>query len=177
KQILRVLLIIAWIIFVGLGIEAGGYTWNTIYPLVTTPYESWEFWNHTDLSSLYNADKGQFAVIGFFISLTFILKAILFYLIIRLLQEDNLNMLRPFTRATVNFLLNVSYLSIAISFFSGWGVRWTESLVARGFTLPTIDKLNLDGSDVWSFMGVTMFVIAQVFKRGIEIQTENELTI
>ncbi|RYF97570.1 MAG: DUF2975 domain-containing protein [Chitinophagaceae bacterium] len=101
----------------------------------------------------------------------------MFYLIIRLLQEDKLNMLRPFTKATVNFLLNVSYLSIAISFFLGWAVRWTESLVARGFTLPTIDKLNLAGSDVWSFMGVTMFVVAQVFKRGIEIQTENDLTI
>jgi hypothetical protein len=26
-------------------------------------------------------------------------------------------------------------------------------------------------------MGVTLLVIAQIFKRGIEIQTENELTI
>jgi hypothetical protein len=30
---------------------------------------------------------------------------------------------------------------------------------------------------VWLFMSVTLFVIAQIFKRGIEIQTENELTV
>jgi hypothetical protein len=33
------------------------------------------------------------------------------------------------------------------------------------------------GADVWLFMGVTLFVIAQIFRRGIEIQTENELTV
>lgn len=43
--------------------------------------------------------------------------------------------------------------------------------------MPDIQSLNLDGSDVWLFMGLILLVIAQIFKKGIEIQTENELTI
>jgi len=43
--------------------------------------------------------------------------------------------------------------------------------------MPDVQYLRLGGADVWLFMGVTLFVIAQIFKRGIEIQTENELTV
>jgi hypothetical protein len=43
--------------------------------------------------------------------------------------------------------------------------------------MPDIENMRLGGADVWLFMGVTLFVIAQIFKRGIEIQTENDLTI
>jgi hypothetical protein len=37
--------------------------------------------------------------------------------------------------------------------------------------------LHLGGADVWLFMGVILYIIAQIFKRGIEIQAENELTV
>ena len=36
---------------------------------------------------------------------------------------------------------------------------------------------SLEGADIWLFMGVTLLVIAQIFKRGIEIQDEHELTV
>ena len=47
----------------------------------------------------------------------------------------------------------------------------------QGVEMPDVQHLRIGGSDVWLFMGVILFVIAQIFKRGIEIQTENELTI
>ena len=43
--------------------------------------------------------------------------------------------------------------------------------------MPDIADLNLDGADIWLFMGVVLLVIAQIFKKGVEMQTENELTI
>lgn len=43
--------------------------------------------------------------------------------------------------------------------------------------MPDVQYLGLGGADVWLFMGVSLFVIAQIFKRGIEIQSENELTV
>ena len=43
--------------------------------------------------------------------------------------------------------------------------------------MPGIQYLGLGGADVWLFMCVTLYVIAQIFKRGIEIQSENELTV
>lgn len=43
--------------------------------------------------------------------------------------------------------------------------------------MPDVRQLSFGGADVWLFMGVTLLVIAYMFKRGIEIQSENELTI
>jgi hypothetical protein len=43
--------------------------------------------------------------------------------------------------------------------------------------MPAIESLRIGGADVWLFMGVTLLVIGQIYKKGIEIQTENELTV
>ena len=64
-----------------------------------------------------------------------------------------------------------------IGALSWWGSGYTAWLVKKGIKMPDIQHLRLDGADVWLFMGVTLFVIAQIFRRGIEIQTENELTV
>jgi hypothetical protein len=43
--------------------------------------------------------------------------------------------------------------------------------------MPDTQTLVLGGADVWIFMAIILFVLAQLFKRGIEIQNENELTV
>lgn len=43
--------------------------------------------------------------------------------------------------------------------------------------MPAIHSLNLEGADIWLFMGVALLVISQIFKRGVEIQDEHELTV
>jgi hypothetical protein len=64
-----------------------------------------------------------------------------------------------------------------IGLFSGMAGKYSEWLVKQGVEMPALQYLRLAGADVWLFMGVTLFVIAHIFKRGIEIQTENDLTI
>jgi hypothetical protein len=76
-----------------------------------------------------------------------------------------------------NFLLQGSALAFAIGFFTGWGVGYTRWLAEKGIPMPDTQNLHLGGADVWLFMGVILFVIALIFKRGIEIQSENELTV
>ena len=36
---------------------------------------------------------------------------------------------------------------------------------------------NGEGADVWLFMGVILIIFAMIFKKGIEIQSENDLTV
>jgi hypothetical protein len=43
--------------------------------------------------------------------------------------------------------------------------------------MPELQHLRIGGADVWLFMGVVLYVVAQMFRRGIEIQSENELTV
>jgi ABC-type Fe3+ transport system permease subunit len=177
KQVLKFLLVIAWIIFIGVSIDAGGIISNTIVALGFNPGITNNFWPQLDLSKLYQFNTGHFLVETVLMSIVAALQATLFYLIVKFLHAKKLNMLQPFSHEMVRFILNLSYLSFGIGLFASSGTRFTAWLVQQGVIMPDIQHLRLGGADVWLFMGVILIVIAQIFKRGMEIQTENELTV
>ena len=172
-----ILLVISWIIFIGVCIEAGGFIFNTFHSLVLNHVGAKYFWQQMDLSSLYEYDKGFFFAQTLLVNIVAILRVIIFWVIVKFLQSKKLSWSQPFTRETRSFIIKLSYLSLATGFFSVWGVRYSEWLISKGIEMPGIQYLRLAGADVWLFMGVILIVIAYIFKRGIEIQTENELTI
>jgi len=175
--ILNILHVISWIIFIGVCIEAGGFIFNTVFTMAFNPQGASRFWQQVDLSSLYKYDSGHFFVETFLMSIVAVMRACLFYLIIKMLYDKKLNLTQPFSKEVHRFILNISYLALFIGMFSNWGVNYTEWLVTKGVNMPGIQYLRLGGADVWLFMGVTLLVIAHIFKRGIEIQSENELTV
>ena len=177
KHMLWIMYIISWVIFIGVGIEAGGFISNTVYTLFFNENGAKHFWPGFDLSNLYAYDKGYFVVETSLMSIVALLRTFMFYLIIRMLGNKKLSLSQPFSNEVRNFILTLAYLSIGIGLFSNWGLNYTEWLVNKGISLPSVQDLRVAGADVWLFMGVTLFVIAQIFKRGIEIQRENELTV
>lgn len=177
SQVLKILYIISWIIFVGLCIEAGAFIFSAVFIAAVHPVEPGFFYTDIDLSALYKYDRGHFFVQVFFMCVTAVMRAIIFYLIIKILHDKKLDMVQPFNKHVQRFIANVSYLSFGTGMFSIWGMRYAEWLVKQGAEIPGATFLRFGGGDVWLFMGVTLYVIAQIFKKGIEIQTENELTI
>jgi len=176
-QMLKLLYILSWIIFIGVCIEAGGFIFNAFFTLVINPIDAKHFWEQADLSSLYNYDHGQFLTETVLMSIVAVLRAILFYMIVKILHDKKLDMAQPFNAEMGRFILNISYVTLLIGLFSYWGVNFAEWLTKQGVKMPDVQTLRLGGADVWLFMSVTLFVIAQIFKRGIELQTENDLTI
>jgi len=143
---------------------------------VINPVNAKHFWG-IDLSDLYTWDKGYFLVETLMMSIVAVMRAIIFYLIVKILHDKKLNMSQPFNKETGRFISKISYLALMIGVFSGWGAKYVQWFVRQGVKMPDIQSLRLGGADVWLFMGITLFVIAQIFRRGIEIQTENELTV
>jgi hypothetical protein len=176
KLMLRLLYVIAWIIFIGVCIQAGSFIVNAVFA-VANPGAVKYLWQEVDLSGLFNYDHGYFFVVTVIMSIVAVLKACLFYLIIKILHDKKLNMDQPFSKEAGRFIFNLSYVALLIGLFSLWGAKYAEWLVKHGAQMPAIEYLRIGGADVWLFMSVILFVIAQVFKRGIEIQTENELTV
>lgn len=170
---LKILYVLSWIIFIGVCIEAGSFIFNAFFTLVIHPNNA----NLFDLSSLYEYDSGHFFVELLFMTIVAVMRACIFYLIVKILHDKKLDLSRPFNKGVTRFISNIAYLALGIGLFSYWGAKNTEWLVTQGVKMPAIDSLRLGGADVWLFMGVTLLVIAQIFKRGIEIQTENELTV
>ncbi|WP_339839402.1 hypothetical protein [uncultured Flavobacterium sp.] len=78
NQILKVLEILSWIIFIGLCIEAGGIIVNTFISLFINPDGVENFWKGKEyLSSLYQYDYGYFMVVAIIMCIVAILKTIL----------------------------------------------------------------------------------------------------
>jgi hypothetical protein len=177
KQMLKVLYVLSWIIFIGVCIEASGIIVNAFVTLVFKPANAQYFWKEIDLSALYKYDPGYFFAETLLISIVGVFRAILFYLIVKILHDKKINFSKPFNREMGRFIFNVSYLALGLGIFSYWGVKYTGWLVMHGVKMPDIQHLRIGGADVWLFMGVTLFVIAQMFKSGIEIQEEIDLTV
>lgn len=177
KQILNILHVLSWIIFIGLCVEAGAVVVNIFITILVNPADAGKFWREIDLSGLYKYDPGHFLVMALFITIAAIMKAITFYLIVKFLYEKKLNLSQPFSSELKRFISGMSYLAFGIGLFSWWGGKYSEWLVQQGMQMPDVQYLRLGGADVWLFMSVILFVIAQILKRGIEIQSENELTV
>ena len=177
KLILKILHVIAWIIFTGLCIEACGFIFNAFFTLLLNPVGAKHFWQQVDLSSLYYFDRGYFFAETLLVSIVAVMKACIFYLIIKILHNKKLSMSHPFSKEVERSIFKISYLTLLIGLFCLWGVKYAAWFIDQGVKMPDIQSLRFGGADVWLFMGVSLFVIAQVFKRGIEIQTENELTV
>jgi hypothetical protein len=177
QQMLKILYVFSWIIFIGVCTEAGGIIVNAFVTLVFKPANAQYFWKEIDLSALYKFDHGYFFVLTLLMSIVAVFRALIFYLIVKILHDKKLNLSKPFNLETGRFIFNLSYLALGSGLFSFWGAKYTGWLVSQMVKMPDIQYLRLGGADVWLFMGVTLFVLGQIFKRGIEIQEENDLTV
>lgn len=177
KTVLLVLNILSWMIFVGLAIDTCGYLTNAIYVLAVDPTYASQFWNRLDLSALIVFDRIWFGVIMFHVVIVGLLKVFLFWSIVRLLTYNQFDVTKPFSKRMGRFVLGLAYYSFAIAFFSMWARKNIGWMIAQGIAMPTDEQFNITGADVWIFMGVVLLVIASIFKRGVELQSENDLTI
>ena len=177
QQILKILYVLSWIIFIGVCIEAGSFIFNSFFTLVINPVGANNVVQRIDLSSLYKYDPGYFFVETLLMSIVAVMRACIFYQIVKILHNKKLDMTQPFSKEMGRFIFNVSYLALGTGLFSSWGVKYAEWFVKQGVDMPDIQSLRLGGADVWLFMGVILYIIAQMFKRGIELQAENELTV
>lgn len=177
KWILKVLYVLSWIIFVGLCIEAGGFIVNAFFTMLLNPVGAKHFWQQVDLSNLYYYDKGYFVIETALMSIVAVLKAWMFYLIIKIQHTKKLSITQPFSKDAERFIFRISYLSLFTGTLCLFAAGYAEWFIKQGVKMPDIQYMSIGGGDVWLFMGVVLFVIGQVFKKGIEIQSENELTV
>lgn len=178
QQILKVLQLLSWIIFIGLCIEAGALIVNTCITLFINPNGVKNFWEEADyLSSVFNLDYGYFLAFTIMLIIVAVLKAIMFYIIVKLFTEKKLDISQPFSTELRHFILKLSYLSLGIGLFSQSGFNYSLWLANQGIKTANLQALHIAGADVWLFMAIILFVIVQIVKRGIEIQNENDLTI
>lgn len=171
--VFKALHIVAWIIFIALCIKAGGLIVNFIFSLFK-PELVQNLYQKLDLIEMYNDNKDAFfGMYSFIISIS-ILKAYLFYIVIRLMHKMDLS--KPFNSFVSKQISKISYFTLSIGLLSYIAKELAKSLMHRGFVADSLNQFWAD-SQAFILMGSVIYIIATIFKKGIELQDENDLTI
>lgn len=176
-KILLWLQILSWVIFISLCIQAGGFIFNTLFVLLINPIGSRKFWTGINLSNLWAYNQFYFYFLTVLMIAVSLLKANLFYIIVKIFHDKKLDLNNPFKKSLGQYFFKISNLAFGIGFLSYLGVRFGKWLFQNGIEISSPENLQLGGADVWIMMGVSLFIFAQIFKKGLALQSENELTI
>ncbi len=168
-----VLHIVAWLIFIGLSIEAGGLLVNFFFSLYKPEFVQ-HLYQKMDLSAMYNASQLSFFGVYSFILIISISKAVLFYIVIMLMLKMDLS--KPFSTFVARQISLISYFTLIIGLLSFIGRQLVKGLMHHGFVPSNLTHFWAD-SEAYILMGAVIYIIATIFKKGVEIQNENDLTV
>lgn len=170
-QVLKLMKILSWLIFIGLCIKTGAIIVTSLMGILGNTLATADLYQGLDLSELFAYSKWYFIQIISLMVVLAALKAYIFYLVIKIFNNININ--RPFKLIVAKLLTRMSYAALWAGIFS----------IFLNASLKWMNKRNITDSDLYHgssellFAAGIIFIIAYLFRRGIEIQSENELTI
>lgn len=173
KFMFTVVKIVAWIIFVGLCIEAGGLIVNFVISLFK-PEIVKNLYQKLDLSDMYQKSKMVYFGMYSFILFISVLKAVLFYVVIKLVTKINLS--KPFNNFVSSQIFQICYYTFSIGLLSYIAQQLAKSLLHYGIVTDNLNQF-WEGSQGFILMAGVIYIIAIIFKKGLEIQNENDLTV
>jgi len=171
--VFKALHIVAWVIFVGLCIEASALIVNFVFSLFK-PEIVQNLYQKLDLSQMYNTNIWVYSGMYGFILTISILKAYLFYVVIMLLHK--LDLLKPFNSFVAEQIKKISYITLGIGIFSLIAREISQNMTHYGIEIDKLNQFWEDGS-AFLLMAAVIYVIANIFSRGVEIQNEIDLTV
>lgn len=171
--VFKALKIVAWIIFVGLSIEAGGLLVNFAFSIYNPAFVE-NLYQKLDLSAMYSRGKWAFFSMYSFILVIACLKAYLFYIVVKLVS--NFDLAKPFNEFVSEQISQISYYTFSIGMLSYLARQSAKSLNHHGFETYNLNPFWAD-SQAFVLMAAVIYIIAIIFKRGIAIQNENDLTV
>ncbi|MFN3801046.1 DUF2975 domain-containing protein [Belliella pelovolcani] len=169
-----VITVVIWSIFIGLCIKAGGLIFNTTYSFFN-PLVAKNLYEGLDLYGLLKENYWHYlGAVSFMITIQ-VLKAFIFLFMIKIFLTINLN--QPFSQSIVSLIKQISYVSLQVGIITIFSSQYFKWLAKRDFDVPPVSASYVSGAFEYLFMAALIYALAQVFKKGIEIQSENELTV
>ena len=169
--IMKVMNIIFWIIFIGLCIKTGAILVSFFMSIFVNPEAAQNLYLGLNLSDLQTSDINNYVGVMSFIIMLTGMKAYIAYLAVKLFMKFDLN--HPFNENVAALISKISHFALSIGVVALIADQYSERLIKRGTEMTHIDW----GAQEFLFFAGIIYILALVFKRGIEIQNENELTI
>ncbi|MBL0355608.1 MAG: DUF2975 domain-containing protein [Chitinophagaceae bacterium] len=168
--ILKTMNVIFWIIFIGLCIKTGTILYSYFVSMAINSIASQNLNMGLNLSELYNYDIIHYSTIVIMLIVLTGLKAYIGYWVVKISLE--LKIEKPFSEVIKNIIIKISRIALSAGLLAIVAQAYSEWLMKKHVAVP----VSWAYGEILFFAGVIYF-IAQVFKKGTEIQTENELTV
>lgn len=158
----------SWFAFIGLMIKAGAILF-TYFLSINNAEVSKDLYECMNLFEYREYSFIQYSFIIGYKILLYATEAYIAYLVIQLLRK--LDIKQPFNLDVQQFMQQISK-----GIFYLWIIAIVHNTHMQIIGKKYDFEMDLFSSD-FVFLSVIIFIFAQIVKRGIEIQSENELTI
>ena len=169
EKVLIVMHVVAWLAFVGFMIEASAILTSYVVSYFN-PAASKHMYKQLNLDSLMQFSFLHYSMQVFFLFLIPLLNAYIWFLVIKIASGFDIK--NPFTTQVTLKLEKISFLLLGT-----WIVFLMNAEHSAWLLSETGKKYGSEITGDSIFMAGLVFIISQVFKRGVEIQSEHELTI
>jgi len=168
EKLLAVMHILAWIVFIGLTVIAGAIiiSW---FVSIGNAQASKDLYKGLDLSDYRQHSFLQYTFVAGYKVIWYITQAYIAFLMVSLLSK--LNIARPFSADVAFLMQKISYAILCL-----WMIAMAYDIhVGILEKIYGIAATYISGDAI--FLAGIVYILAQMFKRGAEIQSENELTV
>lgn len=171
--VFRALTFIASLILVGLCIQTGGLLTNFIFHFLN-PKALSKLFITLDLTEIYDKSQWVFYSMYSFILSIAILTTILFLEVVMMMMKMDLT--NPFNSFVSDKIYRISYITFSIGILSVIARKSADYLQKHGYDTDMLNQYWQD-SQAFILMAGIIYIIAVIFRKGLEIQNENELTV
>ncbi|WP_088324582.1 DUF2975 domain-containing protein [Polaribacter tangerinus] len=168
ETILKIMKFFSWFAFIGLMIKCGVILTSYIASIYK-PEMAKNLFEGLNLFEYYNHSFVNYSFLVFYKIILFAIEAYIAYLVIILLKKLNLE--KPFKIDIHKMMKKISY-----AIFYLWVIAIVHNTHIQFIGKKHDFEISLFSSD-FVFLSLIIFIFAQIVKRGIEIQSENDLTI
>ncbi|MBC8757166.1 DUF2975 domain-containing protein [Kordia sp. YSTF-M3] len=168
ELVLKVMRFLVWLVFIGLLIKAGAIMMS-FGVSVNNSEAAKDLYRGMDLSRYESYSFINYTSIVFYHILLNLMQAYIALFVAKLLSSINIE--KPFTKTVADLLKRIS-----ITVFGVWILAMLHNLhvaILEKYAAITPDYIAVE----FIFLAGVVFVLAQLFKKGVEMQTENDLTV
>ena len=170
ETILKAVQVIFWIVFIGLCIETGAMLVPFTVSMFINPAGAANLYMGLDLSQLFEANRDYYIYMFSLIVSILVLKACMAFLVIKIFLK--INMENPFTSEVSALISAISRVALGAGVISILAEASGKWMMKRDIPVP----YSWNAGEFLFLAGI-IFFIAQIFERGVSLQSENELTV
>ena len=169
NTLLMVMYVLSWLALAGIIVKGSAFL-ITYCVSITNPSGAKNLYMGLNFADLRQFDFVQYTGVMILLIALEVLQGYVAVMVIKVLSQ--IKMTSPFTMEVARKLERISYVILLIwvvTMFYNGQITWLSK------QLPGFEKHVIPGEFI--LIAGVVLIFSQIFKRGVEIQTENELTV